>query len=193
MTRFTKILVKFSLLIDTVFFHINICLYYAKKLWSFLIHGTTTWMFMCWKLVVFTCVLMPGWYSLVSYWLFSPLIVRGIEYGKGVAFRNVLDVYLPAPLNQSDRDMGCGRRYNGNDGGVPVVVLVSGGAWIIGYKLWSALIARAISYLGIVVVVPDYRNFPQGGTVYQLVWYCLYYHMYHVHKQYPMRRYSRYD
>lgn len=29
--------------------------------------------------------------------------------------------------------------------------------------MWSALAARALSALGVVVVCPDYRNVPQGG------------------------------
>lgn len=33
-----------------------------------------------------------------------------------------------------------------------------------GYKLWSALVARGLSHLGLVCVVPDYRNFPQGDV-----------------------------
>ena len=37
-----------------------------------------------------------------------------------------------------------------------------GGAWIIGYKLWCALIGRTLSSMGVLTIVPDYRNFPQG-------------------------------
>ena len=44
-----------------------------------------------------------------------------------------------------------------------MVVFVSGGAWIIGYKLWSALLGREFARRGYVVIVPDYRNFPQGN------------------------------
>jgi prenylcysteine alpha-carboxyl methylesterase len=45
---------------------------------------------------------------------------------------------------------------------MPVVVFLSGGAWIIGYKAWGALMGRVLSSYGILVVTPDYRNFPQG-------------------------------
>ena len=37
----------------------------------------------------------------------------------------------------------------------------AGGAWIIGYKAWGALLARRISMAGAVVCCLDYRNFPQ--------------------------------
>lgn len=40
----------------------------------------------------------------------------------------------------------------------------AGGAWIIGYKLWCALIGRGLSSLGVLTIVPDYRNFPQGDV-----------------------------
>jgi acetyl esterase/lipase len=39
-----------------------------------------------------------------------------------------------------------------------------GGAWIIGYKLWCALIGRGLSSMGVLTIVPDYRNFPQGDV-----------------------------
>eukprot|EP01035_Chromulina_nebulosa_P019057 gene19057-24879_t len=62
------------------------------------------------------------------------------------------DIYLP--LN-SMKDENKTKRY-------PVILFVSGGAWVIGYKMWSALIARGLSRLGAIVVCPDYRNAPQG-------------------------------
>ena len=66
--------------------------------------------------------------------------------------RNLLDVYTARPSSSAGK----------SHVGLPVVVFVSGGAWIIGYKAWSCLVARALTSLGVIVVVPDYRNFPQG-------------------------------
>ena len=83
---------------------------------------------------------------MLRYYLFSKSVVRNISYGKGFKYRNLLDIYLPPPGVHK----------------VPVIVFVSGGAWVIGYKLWSCLVARALTLLGYVVMVPDYRNFPQG-------------------------------
>lgn len=40
----------------------------------------------------------------------------------------------------------------------------SGGIWIIGYKAWGLLLARILACHGILVVLPDYRNFPQGAV-----------------------------
>jgi hypothetical protein len=111
------------------------------------------------RLLGFVLLLMPGWLALLRYYIFDALIIRNIEYGKGSRYRNVLDVYLPRPHNPI-----YGKKPNKyDDNGVPVVVFVSGGAWIIGYKLWSALMGREFARRGYVVIVPDYRNFPQGN------------------------------
>jgi alpha/beta hydrolase fold len=48
---------------------------------------------------------------------------------------------------------------------VPVVVFFTGGAWMIGYKMWGALLARALTAAGLMVVIPDYGNYPWNGTV----------------------------
>jgi len=42
------------------------------------------------------------------------------------------------------------------------VAFVTGGAWIIGYKGWGALLGRRLVERGIIVACIDYRNFPQG-------------------------------
>lgn len=62
--------------------------------------------------------------------------------------RNVLDLYVPY-------------RHQLKRGKAPVVVFVTGGAWIIGYKAWGALLGRRLSQRGVLVASLDYRNFPQ--------------------------------
>jgi prenylcysteine alpha-carboxyl methylesterase len=49
-----------------------------------------------------------------------------------------------------------------NDGLKPVVVFVTGGAWIIGYKAWGSLLGMQLAERDIIVACLDYRNFPQG-------------------------------
>ena len=44
----------------------------------------------------------------------------------------------------------------------PQVVFISGGVWTIGYKAWGAFFGRILASQGIVTVMADYRNFPQG-------------------------------
>ncbi len=145
--------------IKHVVFHIVVCYKNSRTLLSLLLRGTKTWVFMLGRLLIFTVVLTPGWLYLLKYWMFSPYILRNIEYGEGVKNRNLLDVYLPDTYNpHSDKT----RDKAGSGSLVPVVIFVSGGAWTIGYKLWSALVAQGLSRLGVLTIVPDYRNFPQG-------------------------------
>ena len=42
----------------------------------------------------------------------------------------------------------------------PVILFLTGGAYIIGYKMWGTLLARALSQ-HVLVIVPDYRNYPR--------------------------------
>jgi hypothetical protein len=44
-----------------------------------------------------------------------------------------------------------------------VVLLPAGGAWIIGYKAWGALLARRLCLSGVIVFCLDYRNFPTSA------------------------------
>ena len=119
------------------------------------------------ELFVIPLVLIPGWFHLIKYYLFSPWILRNVIYGKGIRNRNLLDVYLPERFYNphSENSHQNHERHIQNEKLAPVVIFVSGGAWIIGYKLWSALTARGLSKKGILTVVPDYRNFPQGDIV----------------------------
>lgn len=41
----------------------------------------------------------------------------------------------------------------------PVLLFLTGGAYIIGYKMWGTLLARALAKY-VLVIVPDYRNYP---------------------------------
>lgn len=44
------------------------------------------------------------------------------------------------------------------------MIFVTGGAWVIGYKAWGALLARQLAERNIIVACIDYRNFPQGSV-----------------------------
>lgn len=68
---------------------------------------------------------------------------RAVPYGAGPRHR--LDVYAPA-----------GAR------GLPTVVFFYGGSWQEGARGDYAFVARALAKAGIVVIVPDYRVYPQA-------------------------------
>lgn len=139
-----------------LYVHTGICWNLARRLFGFLTRGSRVWIIMTIRLLSFVLLLMPGWIALLRYYMCDAFILRNIDYGKGS--RNVLDVYLPPPYNPHSGN----KRPRKSERGVPVIVFVSGGAWIIGYKLWSALMAREFARQGYLVIVPDYRNFPQG-------------------------------
>ncbi|RLN11529.1 putative isoprenylcysteine alpha-carbonyl methylesterase ICMEL1 [Panicum miliaceum] len=95
-------------------------------------------------LCCYTFLLMPGFIQVVYYYFFSSQVHRSVVYGDQP--RNRLDLYIPTSMT----------------GLKPVVAFVTGGAWIIGYKGWGALLGRRLAERGIIVACIDYRNFPQG-------------------------------
>ncbi|OQS01709.1 isoprenylcysteine alpha-carbonyl methylesterase ICME-like [Achlya hypogyna] len=114
----------------------------AKLLWAFRV--SFKWVAMFLKLLTFTFFLAPAFLRIFFFWLYDVRVHKNIRYG--TQGRNLLDIYMvPEPKAK-----------------MPVVVFLSGGAWIIGYKAWGALMGRVLSSYGILVVTPDYRNFPQG-------------------------------
>ncbi|KAK1665976.1 hypothetical protein QYE76_054135 [Lolium multiflorum] len=102
------------------------------------------WMRQLLALTVYAILLMPGFLQVGYYYFYSSQVRRSIVYGEQP--RNRLDLYIP-----KDSSRPC-----------PVVAFVTGGAWIIGYKAWGALLGRRLAERGIIVACIDYRNFPQG-------------------------------
>nr|VDD47541.1 unnamed protein product [Brassica oleracea] len=88
---------------------------------------------------------MPGFLQVAYHYFFSPQVRRSIVYGDQP--RNRLDLYIPPPTSAGLK---------------PVVVFVTGGAWIIGYKAWGSLLGLQLAERDIIVACLDYRNFPQG-------------------------------
>jgi len=66
-----------------------------------------------------------------------------IRYGSDA--RNILDVYRPATAA----------------GNAPVIVFFYGGNWVSGKREDYAFVGRALAARGFVVVIPDYRLYPQ--------------------------------
>ncbi|CAN6574520.1 unnamed protein product [Malus baccata var. baccata] len=102
------------------------------------------WMTRLLALGCYAMLLMPGFLQVAICYFFSSQVWRSIVYGDQP--RNRLDLYLPA----------------NSDGKKPVVVFVTGGAWIIGYKAWGSLLGLQLAERDIIVACVDYRNFPQG-------------------------------
>lgn len=110
----------------------------------------TKWVTMLFWLLVYAMLLMPGFIQVGLFYFLSRRVRRSIVYGPNP--RNRLDLYFPT--SAQGRDDGHGAR--------PVVIFITGGAWIIGYKAWGALLGKVLSKEGVIVASLDYRNFPQG-------------------------------
>ncbi len=74
------------------------------------------------------------------------LVARSIAYGDGP--RRSLDVYAPA-------------RHPVTHGSHPAVLFLYGGAWNSGDKAMYRFVGGALAALGFVVVIPDYRLYPE--------------------------------
>ncbi|XP_019426515.1 PREDICTED: isoprenylcysteine alpha-carbonyl methylesterase ICME-like [Lupinus angustifolius] len=95
-------------------------------------------------LACYAMLLMPGFLQVALCYFFSSKVKRSIVYGDQP--RNRLDLYLPTDTHKP----------------MPVMIFVTGGAWIIGYKAWGSLLGLQLAERDIIVACIDYRNFPQG-------------------------------
>ena len=122
-----------------------------KKLVGFLGIGVKAY-FMLFRLVLFAAAISPVVAKAGVWWWNSESISRGVKYGPKP--RNFLDIYHVVSET----------RYQSDDENVkyPVIVYVTGGAWIIGYKAWAVSLGEYLSNHGVMMVALDYRNFPQG-------------------------------
>mmetsp|Transcript_13734 Transcript_13734/g.34589 ORF Transcript_13734/g.34589 Transcript_13734/m.34589 type:complete len:437 (-) Transcript_13734:1551-2861(-) len=105
------------------------------------------WIFMLLKLLIYATFLLPGFVQVGLFYYFSKRVSRSIVYGPNP--RNRLDIYRPADTKNCQSPL-------------PVVIFITGGAWIIGYKAWGSLLGKVLSQEDLLVVSLDYRNFPQG-------------------------------
>jgi prenylcysteine alpha-carboxyl methylesterase len=116
-----------------------------------ILSGAPAWIWQALRLSMFVNVMLPWFLPPFVRYALSKSVLRGVKYGP--MGRQSVDVYLP--LN------------NERDGTVfaegslrPVVVFVSGGAWMIGHKAWCFLLGLALQRRGVLVISVDYRNFP---------------------------------
>jgi acetyl esterase/lipase len=146
--------------LQMIVFHTLVCVRNCRTLTGMLVRGTRTWIVMCFRLVLFSITVAPGFYRIVLYYFTHPLILRNVEYShNGSRNRNLLDIYLPIPCDAATRLKHNIKEYSD---GAPIVIFVSGGAWTIGYKMWCSFVGKQFASLGFLTIAPDYRNFPQG-------------------------------
>ena len=75
--------------------------------------------------------------------------------------RNYLDVYGSKTVIVNKDNSTETNIEEDDDVKKPIVIFIVGGAWTIGYKMWGCLLARALVPFGILVIIPDYRNYPK--------------------------------
>lgn len=112
------------------------------------------WVWMTIRFIIYVSLLVPGFWRTAFIFLISDYIKKSVRYGNNP--RNFLDIYTPVGKHSN-----CFKNSE-EENKHPVVIFISGGAWIIGYKAWCCFMGLLLSQLGIVFVSPDYRNFPQG-------------------------------
>ena len=88
--------------------------------------------------------------------MFSQNIHKSIPYGPKI--RQSLDIYVPNSLLKKNKDKSSDGKISEKK---PVLIFTGGGAWIVGHKCFCALIGKIFMNQDIIVVAPDYRQFPQ--------------------------------
>ena len=106
------------------------------KLISILYHGTPRWIAKLIRLILFVISLLPAFVVFACYYVITSdrIAVSYIQEIPKRTSRHYLDVYGSQKTQQQPK---C-------EEGKAVVIFLTGGAWIIGYKMWGALLARAL-------------------------------------------------
>lgn len=115
------------------------------------------------RLVLFAAFMSPGIIPSFARYVLSDRILRNVAYGPSL--RHQLDIYLP---QSTDRESGSDTSPSRTER-APVVIFVTGGAWVIGWKAWTWIMGLVMQTQGVLFVSVDYRNFPQAsaGTMVQ--------------------------
>jgi prenylcysteine alpha-carboxyl methylesterase len=100
-------------------------------------------------MTIYVALLLPGFIQML--WFYVRNHDRVAVSYQSSSCRNTLDVYgRPIDVYFTQQQQR------------PVVLFLPGGAFLIGYKMWAALFAQALSTFDVLVVAADYRNYPFG-------------------------------
>ena len=113
------------------------------------------------RLACFVAVLLVPGFLRFAYYYVTTKDRMCVKYGTQ-SCRQTLDIYGATSTSESDSTEQSQPQQTKKK---PVLVFVPGGAWLIGYKMWAALTARALVPFGMLVIIPDYRNYPVGTIV----------------------------
>lgn len=127
-------------------YHIVLMFSMACRLVKFLLRGSPTWIWKLLQMMTYIIVLFPAFIRFAWFYISCDRVSLCYKTTKHTS-RHYLDVYGSKVDTKS---------------GKAVLVYLTGGAWIIGYKMWGAFLAKALSPFGFLIIIPDYRNFPQA-------------------------------
>ena len=119
-------------------------------------YSTVSWVFKLAGLTVYSIVLSPAFLRVAWTYATDENVTRGVCYGGGARSSD------EASTSGVEKDGEGKEDADAADERRPVVIFVTGGMWIIGYKAWGALLAQRLARRGVIVASLDYRNFPQG-------------------------------
>jgi len=98
----------------------------------------------CIRFCSFALLLLPLYFDYIKWYYYSKKIIKNVKYGENI--RNKLDIYLPDEGKKIKKE---------------VIIFISGGGWILGYKCWSNIMIKKLINEGYICITPDYRNYPQ--------------------------------
>jgi len=114
------------------------------------------------RLSLFVVCLAPAFARFAWYYFVASDRIS-LPYGSE-SIRQRVDVYRSCKQTGSQREGLLENEVGGLEeeycSKAPVVIFFTGGGWMIGYKMWGTLLAKAFTAAGIVVVIPDTRNYP---------------------------------
>ena len=121
----------------------------------------------------FFLFLSPGFVGL-TYWYWTADRIE-VQYKDGPAFwMDIYGVQDRPGDNETDTDSVTSERVQDTTEDIesgldteepkdtlkPVVICVAGGGWMFGDKMWGGLLSRTLTPAGVILVVPQYRNYP---------------------------------
>mmetsp|Transcript_19994 Transcript_19994/g.46951 ORF Transcript_19994/g.46951 Transcript_19994/m.46951 type:complete len:411 (+) Transcript_19994:81-1313(+) len=105
------------------------------------------------RLVLYVIFLFPGMMFGLVYWAFAGENIISVSYKEKGGRRHTCDIYLPSTR--------AGAPSSGRPKKAPVVVLVPGGAFLLGHKGYVTMLCRALRSVGFLCIAVDYRYWPQ--------------------------------
>lgn len=104
------------------------------------------------RLALYIIFLWPAMLCGLIYWAFAGKDIFSVSYKDKGSFRHTVDIYLPSSTAKARL---------GETAKTPVLILVAGGAFILGHKGYVTMLCRALRRAGILCIAVDYRYWPQ--------------------------------